>query len=129
MDVRSFTVGMVAENCYFASPDGSTQAIVVDPGEEEDRLLGAIDELGRRLRRLSGTAKRSPDRRAPRAPPREAARSACRPESEARSADAPRLAPWQRRYFTLEVAFAVTAGAISFRSRRPPRRRMGVLAE
>ena len=46
MDVRSFTVGMVAENCYFASPDGSSQAIVVDPGEEEDRLLEAIDELG-----------------------------------------------------------------------------------
>jgi len=45
MDVRSFTVGQVAENCYFASPDGSSQAIVVDPGEEEDRLLAAIDEL------------------------------------------------------------------------------------
>ena len=39
MDVRSFTVGLVAENCYFASPGGSSQAIVVDPGEEEDRLL------------------------------------------------------------------------------------------
>jgi len=46
MDVRSFTVGQVAENCYFASPEGSSQAIVVDPGEEEDRLLAAIDELG-----------------------------------------------------------------------------------
>jgi hydroxyacylglutathione hydrolase len=46
MDVRSFTVGMVAENCSFASPDGSSQAIVVDPGEEEDRLLEAIEELG-----------------------------------------------------------------------------------
>ena len=46
MDVRGFTVGMVSENCYFASPDGSSQAIVVDPGEEEERLLGAIDELG-----------------------------------------------------------------------------------
>jgi hydroxyacylglutathione hydrolase len=45
MDVRSFTVGMVAENCYFARPDGSTAAIVIDPGEEEDRLLAAIDEL------------------------------------------------------------------------------------
>ena len=46
MDVRSFTVGMVAENCYFARPEGSSEAIVVDPGEEPDRLVNAIEELG-----------------------------------------------------------------------------------
>src|SRR5438309_7373513 len=47
MDVRAFTVGMVAENCYFARADAaSAEAIVVDPGEEPDRLLKAIDELG-----------------------------------------------------------------------------------
>ena len=46
MDVRSFTVGPVAENCYLARPDGSDRAIVVDPGDDADRLLGAIDELG-----------------------------------------------------------------------------------
>ena len=46
MDVRSFTVGMVAENCYFARLEGSSAAIVIDPGEGEDRLLAAIDELG-----------------------------------------------------------------------------------
>ena len=46
MEVRSFTVGMVAENCYFARPEGSSEAIVVDPGEEPDRLVNAIEELG-----------------------------------------------------------------------------------
>jgi glyoxylase-like metal-dependent hydrolase (beta-lactamase superfamily II) len=46
MDVRSFTVGQVAENCYIARKDGSERAIVIDPGDEAERILGAIDELG-----------------------------------------------------------------------------------
>jgi hydroxyacylglutathione hydrolase len=46
MDVRMFTVGMVQENCFFVRRDGSDRAVIVDPGEEEERLLGAIDELG-----------------------------------------------------------------------------------
>ena len=45
MDVRSFTVGPVAENCYFLRSDGASEAIVIDPGDEAQRLLGAIDEL------------------------------------------------------------------------------------
>ena len=46
LDVRMFTVGPVAENCFVVRAPGSDRAVVVDPGEEEDRLLGAIDELG-----------------------------------------------------------------------------------
>jgi glyoxylase-like metal-dependent hydrolase (beta-lactamase superfamily II) len=46
MDVRSFTVGPVAENCYFLRSDGASEAIVIDPGDEAQLLLGAIDELG-----------------------------------------------------------------------------------
>jgi hydroxyacylglutathione hydrolase len=46
MDVHGFTVGPVAENCFFAARDGATQAIVVDPGDEGDRLIAALDELG-----------------------------------------------------------------------------------
>ena len=46
MDVRMFTVGMVQENCYLLRRDGSTEAVIVDPGDEPDRLLGAIEELG-----------------------------------------------------------------------------------
>src|SRR3954449_13235558 len=46
MDVRMFTVGPVAENCFIARLDGSDRAVIVDPGEEADRLLAAIDELG-----------------------------------------------------------------------------------
>jgi len=41
-----FTVGPVAENTFIARRDGADRAIVFDPGDEADRILGAIDELG-----------------------------------------------------------------------------------
>ena len=46
MDVRSLTVGQVAENCYLLRRDGADRGLVVDPGEEEDRILAEIAELG-----------------------------------------------------------------------------------
>ncbi len=50
LDVRSFTVGPVQENSYIvrASP-GATQAVIVDPGEEAQRLLDAASDLGVQL--------------------------------------------------------------------------------
>jgi hydroxyacylglutathione hydrolase len=44
-----FTVGPVAENSYIFRRDGSDRAVVVDPGDEPDKLLGAIDALGVKL--------------------------------------------------------------------------------
>jgi hydroxyacylglutathione hydrolase len=41
-----FTVGPVAENSYVFRRDGSDRALIVDPGDEPDKLLGAIDALG-----------------------------------------------------------------------------------
>jgi hydroxyacylglutathione hydrolase len=46
MDVRMFSVGPIQENCFLFRRDGSDRALIVDPGDEADRLLGAIDELG-----------------------------------------------------------------------------------
>ena len=46
MDVRSLTVGQVAENCYVLRRDGSNRGLVVDPGEEPDRILATIEEMG-----------------------------------------------------------------------------------
>jgi glyoxylase-like metal-dependent hydrolase (beta-lactamase superfamily II) len=46
MDVRSFTVGPVQENAYLVRRDGSDHALMIDPGEEAERLLAAIDDLG-----------------------------------------------------------------------------------
>ena len=50
MDVRMFTVGMVQENCYLFRRDGSSEALIVDPGDEAPKLLSAIDELGVELK-------------------------------------------------------------------------------
>lgn len=42
-----FTVGPVQENCFlFRRSDDESRALLVDPGEESERLLRAIDELG-----------------------------------------------------------------------------------
>jgi len=46
MDVRMLTVGMVAENTFIFRREGSNSALIVDPGDEAPKLLGAIDELG-----------------------------------------------------------------------------------
>jgi glyoxylase-like metal-dependent hydrolase (beta-lactamase superfamily II) len=47
LDVRSFTVGPVQENCYIVRADSTaTSAVIVDPGDEAERLLDAIDKLG-----------------------------------------------------------------------------------
>ena len=46
MDVRMFTVGSVAENTYIFRRDGSDRALIVDPGDEADALLRAVDQLG-----------------------------------------------------------------------------------
>jgi len=46
-DVRSFTVGPVQENCYVVRADPAAgRALIVDPGDEPERLLHAIDALG-----------------------------------------------------------------------------------
>ncbi|HEY7150587.1 MAG TPA: MBL fold metallo-hydrolase [Solirubrobacterales bacterium] len=46
MDVRSFTVGPVSENCYVARPDGADRGVIVDPGDEPERILAAVEGLG-----------------------------------------------------------------------------------
>jgi hydroxyacylglutathione hydrolase len=45
MDVRTFTVGPVQENCHIARREDSGEAIVIDPGEEAPRLLEALEAL------------------------------------------------------------------------------------
>jgi glyoxylase-like metal-dependent hydrolase (beta-lactamase superfamily II) len=45
MQARCFTVGPLQENCWIIHADGSDKALVIDPGEEADRLIEALDEL------------------------------------------------------------------------------------
>ena len=46
MDVRMLTVGPVAENCWIARRDGSNRALMIDPGDEAERLETAVEQLG-----------------------------------------------------------------------------------
>jgi hydroxyacylglutathione hydrolase len=46
MDVRMFTVGPIAENSYVFRRDTSDRALIVDPGDEPQKLLGAVEQLG-----------------------------------------------------------------------------------
>lgn len=47
IDVRAFTVGPIQENAYIVRANAQAQkGVLVDPGEEPDRLLRAAEELG-----------------------------------------------------------------------------------
>ncbi len=49
-DVRAFTVGPVQENTYIVRSGGdATRGVIVDPGDEAERLLGAAESLGVQL--------------------------------------------------------------------------------
>src|SRR4051812_35879166 len=41
-----FTVGPVQENCFLLRRDDSDRALIVDPGDEADRILKPVEELG-----------------------------------------------------------------------------------
>jgi hydroxyacylglutathione hydrolase len=41
------TVGSLAENCFLLRRQGSDRVLVVDPGEEAERILAAAGELGK----------------------------------------------------------------------------------
>ncbi len=45
IDVRMFTVGPVQENCFIVRAKDSDRAVIVDPGDEADRILAAVQAL------------------------------------------------------------------------------------
>jgi hydroxyacylglutathione hydrolase len=46
LDVEMLTVGPVAENCFLLRRKGSDRILVVDPGEEAERIVAAIEASG-----------------------------------------------------------------------------------
>jgi len=46
LDVEMLTVGAIAENCFLVRRTGSDRVLVVDPGEEAERILAAAGEMG-----------------------------------------------------------------------------------
>jgi hydroxyacylglutathione hydrolase len=45
IDARMYTVGPLQENCYIVRAPGSDRAVIIDPGEEAERILGALTAL------------------------------------------------------------------------------------
>jgi hydroxyacylglutathione hydrolase len=46
MDAHCLIVGPVAENCWIARREGADRALLIDPGDEPQRLKTAIEQLG-----------------------------------------------------------------------------------
>ncbi len=46
IDARMFTVGPVQENSFIVREKGSDRALLIDPGDEAERLIEAIGALG-----------------------------------------------------------------------------------
>jgi hydroxyacylglutathione hydrolase len=46
LDVQMVTVGPFGENCFVLRREGSGRGLVVDPGDESDRILATVGEMG-----------------------------------------------------------------------------------
>ncbi|HEX3609883.1 MAG TPA: MBL fold metallo-hydrolase [Solirubrobacterales bacterium] len=46
LEVRRLTVGAIAENCFIVRGEGFDKALVVDPGEEAERILAEVEASG-----------------------------------------------------------------------------------
>jgi hydroxyacylglutathione hydrolase len=46
LDVQMLTVGPIGENCFIVRREGGDRALIVDPGEEPERILAALAETG-----------------------------------------------------------------------------------
>lgn len=46
LEIRRYTVGAIATNCYFLINRGTKEILIVDPGDQGDVLSGQIDEAG-----------------------------------------------------------------------------------
>lgn len=46
LDVQRLTVGPVQENCFLFRAEGSGRGLIVDPGDEPERILAAVGEMG-----------------------------------------------------------------------------------
>lgn len=46
---RYIVVGMVMTNCYIVAADDSDRCVVIDPGDDVDRIIEAIGQSGKKL--------------------------------------------------------------------------------
>jgi glyoxylase-like metal-dependent hydrolase (beta-lactamase superfamily II) len=46
LDVEMLTVGAIGENCFLFRRQGAEELLIVDPGEEAERILAAVEATG-----------------------------------------------------------------------------------
>lgn len=46
LEVEMLTVGAIGENCFLLRPEGGERLLIVDPGEEPERILAAAERMG-----------------------------------------------------------------------------------
>jgi glyoxylase-like metal-dependent hydrolase (beta-lactamase superfamily II) len=46
LEVRQLTVGPIAENCFVVRAEDADRALVIDPGEEAERILAEVEGAG-----------------------------------------------------------------------------------
>ncbi len=46
LEVQTLTVGPIGENCFLLRRAGADRGLIVDPGEEPDRILAAVEQAG-----------------------------------------------------------------------------------
>src|SRR3954451_16559568 len=46
LEVEMLTVGAIGENCFLLRPQGGERLLIVDPGEEPERILAAVEQMG-----------------------------------------------------------------------------------
>ncbi len=49
LDLHSYTVGQLRENCYLLRAPGAAAAVLIDPGAEPELLIREIDALGAKV--------------------------------------------------------------------------------
>jgi glyoxylase-like metal-dependent hydrolase (beta-lactamase superfamily II) len=49
LDVEMLTVGPVAENCFLLRREGSDRVLVIDPGEEAERIVATLEASGAKV--------------------------------------------------------------------------------
>lgn len=49
LDVQMLTVGPIAENCFVLRREGSGSGLIVDPGDEPDRILATVEQSGTKI--------------------------------------------------------------------------------
>jgi glyoxylase-like metal-dependent hydrolase (beta-lactamase superfamily II) len=55
MRVKMLTVGMFQSNCFIVSCEETNEAIIIDAGDDGERILAAVDELGVNVKMIVNT--------------------------------------------------------------------------